>query len=69
MTRHNGGKVQTSLQNVLATFWVVGDTSGIFWKAAGVRVSEDTLCLSAPRKYNIDKIRVVTAEYVGIWRN
>lgn len=59
MTRHNGGKVQTSLQNVLATFWVVGDISGIFWKA----------CLSTPRKYNIDKIRVVTAEYMGIWRN
>lgn len=34
-----------------------------------MKVSEDTLCLSVPRKQNIDKLRAVTAESTGIWRN
>lgn len=34
-----------------------------------MRVSEDILCLSIPRKQNIDKFRDVTAESTGIWRN
>lgn len=50
-----------------------GDFSGIFLKAAGMKITEDTekenLCLSISRKHIIDKLTAVTTEYTGIWRN
>lgn len=50
-----------------------GDFSGIFLKAAGMKITKDTekenLCLLISRKHIIDKFTAVTTEYMGIWRN